>query len=425
MKINGELLNKKVIIIGLLIIFFGVLILIWLLSRTLTSGTIQPSEARLYLDNNPITIGVDGKFKKFVPSGTHTFKLEAENYISYSKTVYLPKAGGYKLEITLQKKPNAIVLLDGDKAVTNIDLIKYDNTSNSLYYFAESKTKLYQTKLESDGNGTIVAKQNHLVATGLSGINETIWSPKVDSILFKKNDGYYFFDLQKINLVDQKETKFGDNIGDLAWSPDDSKIAYYYTGNGEQSLIFADKRNQNVERVLNLRENGINNPYLSWSPNSEWLIIIPRNSDLATNKIYLFNAYTRQLSVINNSGNNIEAKFSEDGGKILYSTFSKSPSSAISSVISIMNSDGNEQRSTDIRAILEQAQWLGGDNLLAAYFNQDSATEEIGMFSISSKMVNGSTFALPRKVYLAQILNTKNSITVFTVNNTLYGMNLK
>lgn len=425
MKIKGESISQRTVIIGLIIILLGVGILVWLFSRTLILVELKPAEASLFIDNSKVPVPADGKAKKMTSAGSHEIRVEAENYITYKKVVDLPNAGSHKIDIELRRKPNQIVLEDENVKITDVDLVKYDNISDSVFYFANDRTRLYQAKVETNSDGSVMAKQNHLIADGLSGIKSTVWSPKSEAILLKKSDGYYFLDLRKIDLVSQKEKKYGENIGDLAWSPDDSKIAYYYYGENEQSLIFANKVNQDVERVLNLREHNISNPYLSWSPNSEWLIIIPRNQDVSSNKIFLFNAYTRKLSVLNESGGNLEAKYLDDGSRIIYSTYSKNPSSPINSVVSIMNNDGSEQRSTEIRALLDHVQWLGSDNFLAAYYNQDKNTEEIAVFNVSSKQIDGLSYALPSKVYLNQLQSTKNMIGVFTINKNMYGMSIK
>jgi Tol biopolymer transport system component len=325
--------------------------------------------------------------------------------------------------------PTPFEIKTGENTINNVQFIGEGDDFNTIFYFADNASTLYKAKFSAD-NGKIDSIYNLPISNPpFKNIKNIVWSPKKDAALLVKDDGVYFFDFQKYNFVSQEEVLYGRDVGDIAWSPDDSKIAYYYapTG-GEHSLIFADKTNTEMQRMLNFKDLGIEDPYLSWSPDSEWLIIIPRNKDRSANKIYLYNAYKRELATVNEGGGNLEAIFSPDNSKILYSTYAASNDSPVTAVLSVMDKSGENKQSLSVYGHVGKSAWLKGssEKVAIATYNKETGSEAIFEYDLASKQLMGFDLPLSKGVMVKEILSFAQSNLLFYIaNNQFYVANIK
>lgn len=431
MKIKEQIRKTQIsifVIVG--IIAFALLVLIYLFNRAVINVVIVPANAYATVDNRPIDLNAKGEGSLVLSPGNYTLKVEADGYISKIEEVRLRRAFSTKFEINLDKMPTPYQIGDNKEVASNVQFISGADDFNSIFYLGNNASTLYKARINIKDDGQLETIYNRAVSNPpLSGIQNIIWSPKKDAAIFRKADGIYFFDFQKFNFVSQEEKKFGNNIGDIAWSPDDSKIAYYYAPpSGERSLIFSNKTNSDKTRVANLAEMGIENPYLSWSPDSEWLIVIPRNKDFNTNKIYLFNAYTRSFKTIDDSGNHLGAEFSSDGSRILYSTYIADQSFPVKSTLSVMDKDGNNKRNLDLRASIGKTLWLNNSQsgIIVSTYDSDKKGESIFGFDVDKKEKSSFQLNLAGKSYVKEMsLSQNNNLLFYIANEQFYVVGIK
>ncbi len=430
MKLSQQLkqLNRSMYL-ALVAIIAAAIFLIWLLSRSTLSITVIPDNAYVTIDNNPLQQNTAGEIKTTVAPGVYTLKVEADGYVAEIREIALRRARTMNLDIKLDPAPQAYTISGEKEAAKNAQFISEADDFNTIFYLGDDRTTLYKAKFNVNDKGEIETVYNQPISNPpLSGIENIVWSPKKDAAIFKKGAKAFFFDFQKYNFISQEEAKFGDNIGDIAWPPDDSKIAYYYAPSGERSLIFANKTNTEMTRVANFANLGIYNPYLSWSPDSEWLIVIPRNTNYEANKIYLFNAYTRSFKEITESGDNLEAKFSSDGSKILYTTYSLDPSSPVRAAVSVMDKDGSNKKNLDLRADLSKVIWLQSSNseIIVATWDNSKEREEIFGYNIDSKKQTNFNITLPEKTFVREMsLSASNNLLFYIANEQFFVIKLK
>lgn len=413
------------------ILFLGIILLLVLLSRAFIKITVNPPNARVEINNMVIPLNPSGYGRATVKPGANKIEITADGYIGYSTTVSLKggKTGTYQVE--LRKNPFPINIGNLEEANNTVQFISPADEGNTMFYLGNSGRTLYKATFSINDKGEITPSLNQPITNPvLSGIKDIIWSPNKAVAIFKKDNGIYtIFDFKKYDFLSQQEMPFGENIGDLAWAPDDSKIAYYYAPpSGEKSLIFADKNNKELQRVVNLADEGIDNPYLAWSPDSEWLIVIPRNKDLSTNKIYLFNAYSRTLKTVNDSGNNIEALFNKSGDKIIYSTYSPDPGAIVKQNLSIMNLDGSDKRSLDLRAYIPKLAFMNSSasSIIAATYDQEISRESVFLFNLQSKTEDGFKMNLAPKTYVKELtLSHDDKILFYIANDKFFALSLK
>jgi hypothetical protein len=253
----------------LLIVVAAVLGLIWFLNQSFVTVTISPVTAKLTVDNAPLLVSRKGVGKVTLMPGKHTVKVEAENFLSISQEVSLKRGQKVNLKYTLKEKPEIISIESSAK------FLSIGKDSNEVFYLNSSGTTLYRAGLTLGENNKINSVKNPITGARLSGINQIIWSPNKDLAIFKKNDGAYLFDFKKYDFVNQTENLWSKDVGDIAWAPDNSKIAYFYAPSGEKSLMFANVANTEKTRVADLTDFSIDDPYLAWSPDSRYLIVIP------------------------------------------------------------------------------------------------------------------------------------------------------
>lgn len=405
MQHNISKLNQ-VKYLSLAVVVVAIFGLVWFLNRSFVTITVSPATAKLTVDNAPVSVNRKGVAKTTLSPGVHTIKVEAENYLSVSRDINFKRGRKNSLSFTLGVKPEIFNVESG------ASFLSAGKNSNEIVYLDSTGTTLMRATLSLSDDKKIVVAKDPITSSRLSGINQIIWSPSKDLALLKKDDGVYLFDFQKYDFVNQTENLWGRDIGDIAWAPDNSKIAYFNNPGGERSLIFANVANTEKIRVVNLADFGIENPYLAWSPDSQYLILIPRNQDYATNKIYLYDVYAGSLKTVSDIGNQISAIFSPDSSKIIYSTYSKGTGDTDPYIISVMNKDGSNQKSLDFRTGTDSVAWITNNSILAAqysrsgnsetFFTQDFTSETVSetIQSIESKIVNHVLLAIDNKVAL-------------------------
>jgi len=428
--INGRIkFTKNIIIIISSILIILTVILFAILSRSYITLNISPSDSIVRINNAPVSINSSGQTKLKVKPGNTYITVEAEGYIGQNQTMELKAGKNYDISIILKKNPVAITDEIGLTQNSNISFISNADEENSIFYLSDNGTALYKAKFQVNDEEITLEYNQKISNPSLSGIKDIIWSPNKNAALFKKQDGVYFFDLKKYNLVSQEEVKYGEYIGDIAWSPNDSKIAYYYAPpSGEKSLIFANKTNTEMTRVANFLEMGIENPYLKWSPDSEWLIVIPRNKDISTNKIYLFNTYSRSFTIVNDSGNNVEAIFSKDNNDIFYTVYSPDPTNPVKTELNVMKANGDNKKNLDIKALIARLTVFNSNNnnIIISTYDTKKQRESLFAYDVNKKDFSGFKIFMPEKKYISEIIVSDSDDLVFYLSeNMLYALSLK
>ena len=415
MKHNLSHLNR-IKYLSILVVVAAIVGLVWFLNRSFVTIAVSPAAAKLTIDNAPILINRDGVGKTTVSPGTHTVKVEAENFLPISKEVNFRKGKKTTLNYVLKQKPEISTIESGAR------FLAPGKESNEVFYLDSSGMTLFRANLIAGSYKKIVAEKNPITSARLSGINEIIWSPNKDLALFKKNDGVYLFDFQKYDFVHQTEILWGKDIGDIAWAPDNSKIAYYSIA--DKALIFANIADTEKNRIAVLTDYNIPDPLLAWSPDSQYLILIPRSKSYDQNKIYLYNVYAGTFTALTDLGNQIGALFSPDSASIIYTTYSAGSGDTEPYIVSIMNKDGSNQKSLDLRSSIENITFVDKNTISAAEYSRASGAETFltrnivsndepdTVQSVQSKIVNDVTIANEGKI---AIYETADGVFAFSL----------
>ena len=263
-----------------------------------------------------------------------------------------------------------------------------------------------------------------ITAKPIENVNNILWSPTKELLLLRRGRSVSLFDFKKYDFVSQSEVNFSNDVGDIAWAPDNSRIAYVFMPpGGERTLIFSDKTNQTIYRAADLRALGIENPYIAFSPDSTWLAIIPRNSDFNGNKIYLMNIYTKEVKLVGDAGNQKEAIFSADSKKIIYSTFSTDPNNAMHRDLSLMKIDGSDKKSLGVGVKATNIRLWSDPNKV--FLLQTAESSKLLLKDLTSGSISDFYFKGIQQSKITEIIlnNTKNG-AVFVSNGKLYFVKL-
>ena len=366
-KIAKRIYIASAIAVGVLIL--AAVLFFTLFYKGLVTINVDPKNAIVTIDNAPQEVK-NGEVSARIKFGSHKIKVEADDYVGYQEEVTLKRGFNYSKTLTLKKAPIPSKLADNVKYLFFKDKkVYYQNSSDLLFYRGD---------LIVESNGQVkIANLIKITDKPIANADNIQWSATGELLMIKRNKIAYSFDFLKYDFINQVETVFSDDVGDIVWSPDNNRVAYYYKpGTGERSIIYADKSNSNVFRAVNCRDLNIVDPYLVFSPDSKWLAIIPRNNEFSQNKIYIQNVYTKEIKVINDAGSQKEAIFSGDSDKLLYSTFSTDLNNETRRDLSIMKIDGNEKTSLNTSS---QAK-------IARYFSDRSKTLLLN-FSGGNKMI--------------------------------------
>lgn len=364
-KNDQNILLKRLIISSIVVVAAFMFYVAFFLHARI-SVEITPENAVVTIDNKPMEVK-NGKSSFSATLGKHTIKIEADNYIGYKEDIDLKRGRNYSKKISLNKAPEPTEITSNASGLAIKD--------NWIYYQSSNDKLIYRATLTKKENGTVEIKENQPITSNpISNVDKIIWGPNKELLLLKRGGTINLFDFKKYDFVHQKETLFGQDIGDIAWSPDDSRIAYYYApSSGERSIIFANKTNDIKYRVVNLAELGIFDPYIAFSPNSEWLLMIPRNKNYQENHIYLINVFTKSITKLDDTGDQKEAIFSADSQKIIYSTYSTDRNNPYKQKLSIMNLDGGDKKSLKLAGRASDIKYWSDPNKIFLPRSDDSS----------------------------------------------------
>ena len=423
---NSELKKlSRVIYVSMAVTATALLLLFWLFSRSFVAFRITPAQATFSVDNAQIGLTAAGMARSDLSPGIHTVKVSADGYIGQSFDVNFKRGFMKEVDISLKKLPTPETVSAG------ATLFAHGSGFNDGYYLGNNGTTIYQIKYGLDAtSGKVNVTENKAITDArLSNISEIIWEPTHDLALLRKTDGSVnLFDFMKYDFVHQTETPWGTGVGSVAWAPDSSEIAYYYApGTGERSLILTNFLNTAPTRVADLNDNNIENPLLRWSPDSQWLLVIPRNTDVAKNNIYLFNVYSRKFTQLTTNGGQVDAIFSPDGNKILYSTLNNDPNSPIPTVISIMDLNGKNQRALNLRAEISKIVWTSDSkNIVVSAFDNTAKAETI--FEYDTTLDESTGFVLSNLSVAGGIrsinLSSDGKIVLYETADGIFAVNI-
>ena len=320
--------------------------------RPKISISVEPATATITFSGN--TTAGNGIFT--VLPGEYELAIEQEGFIPLRRTERLRV--GERLDYTITLKP---IPQPSASTTEQVLLVGLSADKKSVVYIGN------QGKTFLSRNG---GQEKTLTPDSFDNPSFFSVSPNQDVAVFRDPNGELFLhDFKRYNLVEQEQFLYGRDIGAIDWIyPDGSRLLYSYApASGERSLVAADRTNKNLERVLNLNEAGIADPTVAVSPDGKMAILISRpGGDFKNYNMYLFDLFTKRARQFTTDGSKIDARFKSGGTRILYTHFEEDPNGLNNQLLSVMDADGRNRKDFNIRATLDQVDFLSDTQVVVA-----------------------------------------------------------
>jgi len=358
---------------------------------------VTPTDSIIRVNGEILTNNQATKFKP----GTYHVAVSRVDYILYEKDIKLGASRSYNISVDLRKIPRLSEVVE-EKLSFSVATEDHE----SILYLGNSGKTIYQiNKILGDQNKELVA----ITPDVFSNISNIIWSHNRKLAIIKKGATQtLLYDFKRYDLIHQEIYDWGDDIRDIVWNSDDTKIIYFKTPQtGEKVLVQANKDNTNQEIIYNFKDTQIKNPKLYWSSDDKKLLVID-------SQLYILDLYTKALRGITQEKPS-EAMFTPDNTGIIYN----GPSG-----LTYIDLEGNNRRELGVSSDLNKVAWFDNNTLFAAINNgkfdkfykisiSDGAKEEYIYYSDVSIKASNLIF-----------LSDKKSL-FFTSDNILYRLDLE
>jgi hypothetical protein len=333
--------------------------------------TVTPADATVTIDGATVS----GRRTVAVMPGRHEIVITKDGFVPYKKAGGFGVAERRRLTITLLPVPEAKALTDEPVVLAGLatdrqSVLFVGNDGRTLFSLNDDEQK---------------------VLTPNSFANPVFFrmSPTQDVAILKNPNGELFLhDFKRYDLVSQQQFLYGRDIGAIDWIyPSGTTLLYAYApGDGERSLIVADRTNTDLERVLNLGAAGIVDPTISVAPDGKTAVLVSRpGQEFSSYNMFLFDMTLKKATQLTTDGSKIDARFSPSGRRILYTRFEQDPNGFNNQLISIMDADGKNRKDFNLRATLDQVAFLDENRLVVA------ATEKGGDVLFRLDLISGLT----------------------------------
>jgi len=380
-----------VIVLGIAIaIFFG-----FFYKATLVINT-TPAEATIEVAGSQHKSQEKIKLKP----GSYQVKITGPNYIGYEKDISLKIGQNKTLNIDLRLKPEAIKVVPG-----KIAFLTSGENDKSLFYLANGGKTLYRLDKSDQSIPSIVA----ITPDIFSDLTNVIFSPNRLLAVLKKGTNNYLYDFNRYDLLHQEINDWGTGFGETIWSPDGGKIVYYFApDNGEITLIRSNRDKTDEERIYNFKDTPIRNPHLRYALDSKKILVF-------TDKVYLFDIYSKSLSEVKEAGKIIYAGFTPDSQNIIIEN---------TEGLTIMDFEGKNQTKLDVNTQLNKLVWL--DNTTFIYAQSTlGASDTFYKYDLKSKTKVEYFYSSQDQIIAKDLVLSNGGNKVFFNNgNYLYSVNL-
>jgi hypothetical protein len=445
---------KKLLIAIFIIIFLGsgAVFFLFFFNKGTLALNVTPREALIVIDGKNYPKKVDYKIK--LPSGDHILEVQLDGYVNYQNKINIKSFKTTTLKIELKSIPVAQKLLDEKMEFIGFSpdkkyLVGLGNAGKTFYRVPlanaadenQKETAQNDQKNTTGDNLTSVQTAQPITEKAFANIVNVIWNSKKELAILKikneksaiKNTEFYkadvgegiittwLYDFNRYDLKNQESTYLGEDIGDIVWIADGTKIIYFSKTN--KSLYQASPKNAGAELLKNIRE--ISDPTISIAPDGKFLSLIPRSSKYDKNYLYTFDLYSKTAKPLTKKGNQKGAIFNNVSDKILYSTYSEEPNSNIYTSLSLIDTNGEGDQSLDVRALIENVIFFDDKNFIYPASEDQTRGEKLIKYNLETKKEVEFQFQTPDRLRFNNLLLTEDKQKIyFLSDNFLYSLGL-
>lgn len=289
-----------IIVISVAAVFFG---------RPKLTVTPSPSSAVVFVNDEPYQPKMALK-----PGQTFQIFVGAPGFISKTGRLTARWFQSITRKITLQPIPKPTPI------ASEVRSIFVNQKTDELIALGEAGRTFQTIQLLPNNNYQVTAISKNIVPA----LQEPpILSPDWQLAIFRQTDGSVgLFDFKLYDLTNQEFHDWGSAIGDVAWRSDGQRLIYVIAPpGGERTLIKTDRDRHNLERLFDLKPEGIVNPALQWSQDQSVVALV------ANGNLYFLDPQTKILTKVvvdgvssaNLSPTNRQVAYTQNGELMLLS----------------------------------------------------------------------------------------------------------
>lgn len=386
--------------------------------KTITIN-LNVEQAKVLIDNQDHSSQVRNQTLSASLSGdVHSFEVSKDEYFTYTKSIDVSKLTGNKLEINLRSYPEVEAFME----FASSDLVVDDETGK-LFYLSNGGKNLYVATLGSDGK--VGDFEYPTKGIDLSGLRKSVLAPDFSTAIFefdanKTKDKKFSVGGSKgtktflYSLTDSSVSLIKAGITEAAYSPD-SKNLYYNDGD---NLVMTSIEDLSVtEIILNTKKAGVIKPKIRVSSTADLLALVPQSNKFAENKLYLFDLSTSELTEVGETDNVIDAKFSPESTKLLYSTYDDT--SATKHKLSVLGIKAQTVTVLEVVTSVALTAWLDEQTLAYASPGADSSNYTISNVDTENSKVTAYAYKSDSLNQVTEIAYSASKQAIYLVNSGL------
>lgn len=387
-------LKLILIIVGAFLVIAGAVYYFFFYQAILTVN-VQPNSAQVEIGANS-NVG-NSKFK--LKPGSYNLKVSLTDYVVYQQNLTLKPSARQTITVTLNRQSEVVKLVDYPALFATQSIDK-----QSLVYLSNQGTTIYKI----DGIMSDTKEKPYAVTpASFKDVKDIIWNLQNDLALIKQTDRWYLYDFKRYDLLHQESTQWPEGIGNVAWSPDGGKVAYFFNTPSEKTLIRANKDNSEMERIYNFKDTSITNPKIFWSPDNKTILLID-------NGFYVFDIYSKTLTHLKQFESVVDANFSLDSQHIIYEK---------DGGLYLIDLTGANKVDLKITTPLNKTVWLDQNNLL--YFVTEGTTDNLYKINTSSQEITPYTYKPSYTINAKKLLVTSDlNRVIFNQDDYEYSLKL-
>lgn len=387
-------LKLILIIVGAFLVIAGA-VYYFLFYQAILTINVEPSSANVEIAG---TTNVGNTVIKLKP-GSYQLQVSLTDYVSYQQDLTFKPSARQTIDITLNRQPEVVKLVDYPVLFATESADR-----QSLIYLSNQGTTIYKI----DGIlGDTKEKPYAVTPTSFKDVQDIKWNLQNDLALVKQTNRWYLYDFKRYDLLHQESTQWPEGIGNLAWSPDGQKVAYFFNTAGEKTLIRADKDNSNMERVYNLKDTNITDPKIYWSADGKTILLNDKS-------LYVFDVYTKTLTQLKQFESVTDAGFAPDSQHIIYEK---------DGGLYIIDLMGENKIDLKVATSLSKAGWLDSGNLV--YFVTDGNSDNLYKINTSSLTQSQYTYKPSYTINAKNLIITSDlSRVIFNQDDYEYSLKL-
>jgi hypothetical protein len=180
--------------------------------------------------------------------------------------------------------------------IISVDFVRGNEDNSKLFFVGDRSSALYDL--------TLADRVPRKISTEpLPGIYDIEWSKDPNVAIILASTGTYLQEIPKYDFSTQLTAKVsGTEVESASWDPTNAeRLAVSFNGtNGDHSLIFTDRRLSYQDRKADLT--GIQNPKITWTPDSRMIILRSRAQDKNKDNIWVYTTADGSMKSLTTDG---------------------------------------------------------------------------------------------------------------------------